>query len=77
MISNEAENAECAPKRRKPRARKVFVLVGVWDYEGSAVVGVCSTKRRAEKAMMQCDGAPGTNRCSHDDHEIQPFTVNL
>lgn len=73
MISNESENAACAPKRRKPRARKVFVLLAVVHYETSTISGVFSTQRKAEKARDAFIAAKGSQP---DEYQIEPHVVN-
>lgn len=50
LTQQEREWCEVKPKRRKPRKRTVYVLTGSYSYESTHVLGVYSTRKRAEKA---------------------------
>lgn len=49
----------------------VWVVMGEWDYEGGSVLSVHASEDSAKAAIERCKA----KRCSHDSHEIEPFTV--
>ena len=55
-------------KRRK-RRQVVYVLTGSYAYENTVVVGVYSTRKRAEKARA-------ANTTKYDYYSVDGVTVN-
>lgn len=75
---NEAANDRNAllteiERLRKPHKRTVHVLESVVHYESSTVLGVYSTKRRAEKAQQE-HVAKGFQP---DEYSITPYVVDV
>lgn len=56
-------------KRKKARKQTVYVLTGGFNYERTCVLGVYSTRRRAEKAEAADTGG-------FDDYTIDAVVVN-
>lgn len=73
MISNESENAACAAAlKRKPRKRTVYVLTGSYSYESTHVLGVYTTRKRAEKARSTGSHGSATD---YDFYSIDGCTL--
>ena len=51
------------------RIRKVWILIGVMEYETRDILGVYSTKERAEKEKSQC-------KPLYDEYEIEEWEIN-
>lgn len=74
LTQQEREWCEGKPKRRKPRKRTVYVLESITHYESSTILGVYSTKRRAEKAQQEHVAAKGFQP---DEYAITPHVVDV
>lgn len=58
--------------KRKTR-RVVYVLEALVNYEGSTILGIYSTKRKAEKAQAKHVAGPGFQP---DEYQIGRVVVN-
>lgn len=59
--------------RRKRRRQTVYVLTGSYQYENTVVIGVYSTRKRAEKAR-EVNSAERTT--TYDYYSIDGVVVN-